>query len=389
MAILILIAPTLSIFFENGALSSVFRAISLVFVINALNAVQLSLFRRKLQFRSITAAYIIGAIVSGICSIILAINGNGYWSLIWQILINQSVISICLWIQSEWRPKLLFDLTSISGLWKYGKHIMGVAILDGIFTRLDVLFVGKLFAFTNLGYYTRAKSFTNLSINLSTSSLSKVLFPAFSEIQNDKVRLRRTFLNILSVVAGIISFVVGLLFLIAEDFYVLLITEKWLPSVFMFQVLILAGLFFPINSVMVNLIKGVGNSRLFLNLAIIKKILVLPAFVIGYHYGIEYFLYWLLVSSILNLIVNMKGVSTILNVSIVEQIKELVPDVILVALIVICVCYIDLSLDLDSRLLSVVLTSSIFAIPLVILHMVRSSSLWQMILGVFKKSLKL
>ena len=333
--IIISSAPLIAGFFGDFRLVDILRVMTLSLLVGGFTAVQISLFRRNMDFRPLTFAYIIGAAVSGSISVILALRGYGLWSLVWQSIINQAVISISLWLQSTWRPVLKFSLDSVKDLWTYGSDIMLAALVDGLFSRIDILVVGRFFSMADLGFYSRAKSFKNISINLSTSSVSKVLFPAFSALQNEPARLISAYKKSLEVVGSLIAFVCGILFLVAEDMFIILITDKWLPSVSLFRILILTGLFFPVSSVMVNLLKGVGHSRLFLRLEILKKILVLPTFVVAYFYGLHVFLWSVLVVTIFNLFLNAGGVHKAVSIPIVEQLQIPARDFLFLGLLLI------------------------------------------------------
>ncbi len=358
--ILFFFSNQLAIFFDDERLFMVGKVMSVIFIIKGFNSVQISLFRKKMQFKKLTISYTISALLSGCIGIYMAYAGYGLWSLVFQILSNSLFLSIFIWLQSNWKPKMVFSFNSIRDLFSYGSNIMLSALVDGIFSRLDIFFIGKLFAMESLGFYTRAKSFKNTAITLSTGSLSKVLFPTFSAMQDDKERVKKSYLMLLKLVAGIITLFCGMLFLIAEDFYVILITEKWLPSVPLFQILILSGIFYPLSSIMINIIKGLGHSKLFLQISVVKKIIQLPSFVVGYYYGVFWFLISVLCLALIGFTINMWAVQKTIGVKIKKQFLQILPELGMLACIIVFIQFLRGILQIESHYLNIIWITIVF-----------------------------
>jgi O-antigen/teichoic acid export membrane protein len=175
-------------------------------------------------------------------------------------------------------------------------------MLNAIFTRLDYMIIGKLFDPASLGFFQRAKSFNLFIIKYSSGSLMSVLFPVLSKIQKDIPRLQRVVLKSLTILSLITFLLVGGLYVVSQELVVLLFGDKWLPSVMYFKILALSSFSYPLGSLFVSILSSRGKSKAFLRLEIYKKIVCLGSIVVLYMYGIDAFLYALVIQAFINAI---------------------------------------------------------------------------------------
>ena len=109
----------------------------------------------------------------------------------------------------------------------------------------------------------------------------------------------------------------------------LLLTDKWIPCVPYLRIYCLIFAFQPIHTANLNAIKAVGRSDIFLRLEIIKKIIGLASIILTMRYGVMAMALGLLVITPLNALINAFPNRKILNYSIKEQIKDLVPYILM------------------------------------------------------------
>lgn len=318
-------AEYIGAFYGNPTVSSIAKAISITFLINAINIVQRAQITKSLEFYLFTRANLTALILSGIIGITMAFTGFGVWSLVAQTIASGIITTAVIWYDSDWRPKLLFSLREIKDLWDYGQKELANGLISAFFNKADVIIIGKALSASILGFYFRAKSMEDMVVEYSSKSLMKVFFPVISTIQDDKKRVVRIFKKSLSII-GLITFgLLGLLYVTAEDLIVVLFSDKWLPSVRMYQILILGGYGYPINSLLVNVFKGLGYPGLNLKLGIFRKSLKGVCFVIAWFYGIYPFLWaWITISAISTQL-NMYYVKKLIGVSVWQHYKIILP----------------------------------------------------------------
>lgn len=311
-------------FYHSDALVPLAQVMSLSFIINAFSSVQSTKLRKELNYAALTKARFVASLVSGVVGVSLAFNGAGVWSLVAQTLSMGIIYNIFIWSASNWAPAFLFSLKALIQLWGFGFRMFLSGLLEVIFTKLDYLIIGRLFMPATLGFYQRAQSLSFFVVSNSSASLMSVLFPVLSKIQNDLAR----FQHIVTKALGIISFVafllLGVFYLVSEELIVLLFGVKWLPSVHYFKILILSGFAYPISALLVNVLSSRGKSKEFLRLEIYKKMLITINLYVLFTWGIDFFLYGLVVTAVLRVSLNIFFVSREIHVPFFNFVKLVV-----------------------------------------------------------------
>lgn len=297
-------APWIAQFYQQPLLKPLIEVMSVSFVINAATIIQNIKLRKALNLKHRSLITIVANIISGTTGIVMAYQGFGVWSLLAQQLLNKVIFSATLWITGGWLPQLAFSVKALKQLWSFGFNVFITDFLGVIFTKLDVVIIGKLFPIATLGFYQRGLSLKNIIIQFSTNSLVQVLFPVFSHIQNDLQRTQQIVFRAISLISVLIFFVVGLGYFCAEEFIIIVFTEKWLPAVRFFQLLLIANIAAPFATIFINVIIGRGNSKANLKLSLLKKIPQGLNLIIGFWFGIYGFMYGLILVTIIGFVMN-------------------------------------------------------------------------------------
>jgi len=294
----------IAIFFKQPELKLLIEVMSIIFIINSLGSIHKVILIKNLQYKILTKVNFLSFSIGGIVGIVLALNNFGVWSLVFQNIIGNILGTVLLWKYSAWRPKFLFSLKALLQLWSFGFKMFLAAVIDKVFSQLDYLVIGKIFSPATLGYFQRAKSLNSLIISYSSGSIMQVMFPVLSKIQNDLERFKKVVLKVLALICFMVFFLMGFFYLNAKEVIVLLFSDKWLPSVEMFKILVLSAFAFPISALLVNILSSRGNSTDFLKLDIYKKISLSLVFLIGFHFGIYGFLYGLIYQAFFAVFIN-------------------------------------------------------------------------------------
>ena len=322
-------APLIASFYNNQELIPLTQVISFSFVIGAFSAVQSTKLRKELNYALLTKVAFISSLISGIVGISLAFNGAGVWSLVVQSLTQGIVYNILIWSVSHWKPSVEFSLKALMQLWAFGFRMFLSGLLDTVFTRLDTIIIAKLFTPATLGYFNRAKSLDQMVITYSSGSLMSVLFPLLSKIKNDLPRFQNVIIKSLGIITFVTFFLLGGLYLVSHELIVLLFGEKWLQSVYYFQILVLSGFAYPISALLVNVLSSRGNSKAFLRLEIYKKIIAMLNLLVLYLWGIDAYLYGLIVQGSISVYLNIVFVSTEISLAKWGMVKSILIQIIL------------------------------------------------------------
>lgn len=269
-ALLFLAAPVIAVFYHMPDLEAYLRILGLVVIFNAANSIQRSFLQRSMDFKSIFKATFCAAVLAGFVGIVLAVVGLGIWALVAQSLLQSVVICIVMKYLVDWSPRLVFEKADAKGLFGYGWKVCVTGILGVLYSGVSELVIGRTCSASDLGLYSQGRKYPQAAIGVLSNSIANVLFPSFAMVKNDidalRLRLKR------ALVLG--SFlIVPLSFLfaaIAKPLVVLLLTEKWLPCVAIFQLACVANSVLMLQLVNLRAYMALGNSLLYMNLQIAK-----------------------------------------------------------------------------------------------------------------------
>lgn len=308
-------ASAIGEFYNNTAIVPLTQVISLAFFIDALSSVQNIKLRKELDYALMTKLNLISSFSSGIIGITLAFYNAGVWSLVGQVLSQGIIYASIVWSAARWRPTTQFSLKALFQLWSFGFRMFLSGVLETLFTRLDYILIGKLFSPAILGFFQQAMSLNSIVIQYSSGSLMAVLFPVLSQIQKDIVRFQQVVKKAFAVICFIVFLILGGLYVTANEFILLIFGAKWVTSVYYFKILALSGFAYPISALLVNILSSRGNSKAFLRLEIYKKILIICNFFVLYFYGLDLFLYGLIITSVIGVTLNIFASSKEIHLS--------------------------------------------------------------------------
>lgn len=327
--ILFFAAPWIADFFLQPILTGLIRVYCLSFIISAFTQVQLTRLTKEMNFKLQMAISIPSLIGAGLLGIFLAYEGYGVWSLVWMSLFQAFLSSVQLWFRTGWRPSLIFNKTKFKYHFQFGYKLTLSGLLDTIFTNIYQIIIGRFFVAADVGFYTRANTLKQLPVNNISGALNKISYPLFASIQNDNVRLKKAYKQIMQMVIFVIAPVLVIMGVLAEPLFRFLFTAKWLPAVPYFQILCMTGILYPLHAYNLNILNVKGRSDLFLNLEIIKKVLVVVLIFITLRFGILGLIWGQLIGSILAFFINTHYSGKFLDYSAWKQVKDISPLIIL------------------------------------------------------------
>jgi lipopolysaccharide exporter len=239
--ITVILAQTVANFYNEPMLVGLIIYSSISTFISSFDSIRTILLQRNLQMRSLSLITIIVSGCSFIFTVVLAYLTRNVWALVWGTIIQTVLTTVGSYIIAPYHPHLVFDISKIKELWNYGKWEFLSGLFLTLFMQGDNLFVGKVLGVTALGYYTMAYNIGNVISTEFVDSIRGVVFPAFSSIQDDLVRLKKFYLTIYHFTASIgCVFAVGLS-LLAPQFVEVILGPKWINIIAPLQVLAIWG----------------------------------------------------------------------------------------------------------------------------------------------------
>jgi O-antigen/teichoic acid export membrane protein len=326
--LLFISAPLIASFYLEPRLVVLVRVVGLVVIINSFQMVQVADLTRRLNFKVQFSVILPAALLSGVIAISMALMGFGIWSLVAQILASALASTALYWFVNEWRPSIDFSVASLREMFSFGSKLFISGLIDTVFNNLYVIFIGKFFSATVLGYYYFAQQIEVFAVSQLSGAIQIVSYPALAILQDDDISLKAFYRKIIQVVTYIVFPCMIALAVLAEPLFHLLLKEDWLPAVPYLQLLCLVGLLYPLHAINLNILKVKGRSDLFLYLEIVKFIMNVIVLLFSVQYGIFGILIGQIILSVLEYIPNSYFSIKLIDYSALEQLRDFIPTLL-------------------------------------------------------------
>lgn len=335
--ILFFSAPAIAIFYNMPDLSILIRVMGLTLIVSGVKNIQQSYVSKHLIFKRFFFATLGGTIGAAVIGISMALMGFGVWALVVQNLFNTVVDTIILWITVKWRPKRVFSFERLKGLFSYGWKMLVSTLLDTGYSKLTQLIIGKKYSAADLAFYNRGDNIPSLAINNINNSIDSVLMPSMSSVQDNQSSLKNMVRRSIKTSTYLMMPIMAGIAACAEPIVSLIFTDKWLPCVPFLRIFCFTYAFWPIHTANLNAIKAVGRSDIFLKLEILKKSIGLTAIFTTMWFGVMPMACSLLFTSVTSQIINSWPNKKILKYGYLEQLRDIMPSILLSLFMIFCV----------------------------------------------------
>lgn len=285
--IIFICAPYIADFYEMTDICKIARVFSITLLITPFYSIQLILLKSKIDFKTKCKIEVLCNIFYALTAIIMVYTGWGIWSLIIPSLLSQLVSAILYNMAYRWYPTEGFSMKSFKELFGYSSKLLVARVVNKMYANIAPMVIGKFFSPTLLGLYERAKSWPALPSQTLAISFQSVTFPVLSKIQNDKERLRYNYIRLLKMTSFLIFPLMIGLAAVARPLVIVVLTEKWIDSVNLMQLICLSYMWFPILLINSNLLTVSGRSDLYLHCECCKIIIGVISLCCFLPYGVK------------------------------------------------------------------------------------------------------
>ncbi len=304
--LLVALSPFLADYYAMPILREVAPLFFCMLPLNALGVIQHTMLSRRFHFARISKVIFVAQLISGLAAVVLAYLGWGVWALIWQQVVLMAVRSALLWWWGRWTPTGRGSVQALRQMAPYSMSLMATDLVTALYNKVPQLALGKIYLDATLGYYDQAIKLKDLPVQSAMQSVQQVTFPALAKIAHEQPKFSESFRQVLMVVAyAMFPMMVGMA-AVAYDMFYLLIGEQWLPTVPLFEVVCLMGLFTPLAMMAYNVLKVKAEGGLILRLELLKKGFMTLALVVSIPRSVEAVVWALVASAAFDWLVNMQ-----------------------------------------------------------------------------------
>lgn len=342
-------APLIAQFYKDPKLVDISRVLFVIVIINSFAVVVRAKLTINIDFKSQAIAGTIATLLSSAAGIYLALNGYGYWALVWLLVLKAVFNTLCIWFFCRWWPQLLFNIESFKKLFKFGSNLMIAGFVATFVNNLYIALIGRYFSATQVGYFTQATSLSNYLYQMLSSTLQGVTYPILTSIKEDKERLVSIYKQLISITMLMsLPMLVGLA-AVSHEFVQVFLGEEWLPAVPVLTALCIARAITPISAINMNILNAIGRSDLFLKVDLSKLPLSLGALILAVPYGIEAVAWSMIVTSVIAFFINAYFPGKLFGFGAWSQLKAASKYILASAIMYVTVKW--LHFDIDLRLL--------------------------------------
>jgi O-antigen/teichoic acid export membrane protein len=238
-------------------------ALGISFLMSSLKTIPSVLLERHLRFELLAIANILENLVYNVLLVILAWKGFGITSFTVAVLARGVVGLVTLYLFQPWIPKFLISKVSLKKLLVFGipyqvNTFIAVLKDDGL-----TLVLGRVMGLPALGILVWAQKWIQVPLRVVLDNVTRVTFPAFSRMQDEKEALERSVTrSIFFVTILVFPAVTGIIILFPMVMQIIPKYHQWLPAALPLTLLAVNVLFAAVTTQLTNLLNAIGKIKI-------------------------------------------------------------------------------------------------------------------------------
>ena len=198
--------------------------------LSAFSSIQMSLYRRKLDFKKLLKVRIVSILTPLFVTVPLALLFRNYWALVIGTIAQSVVNAIILTYYSDWHPRLYFSFLRLKEMLSFTLWTLFESVSIWLTNYIDVFIVGTTLSKYYLGLYITSSAVSGQILGLITAITSPVLFSALSRLQNNEIEFRDLFFKFEKIV-GLLVIPMGVgIFCFSDLVTDILLGNQWVEA---------------------------------------------------------------------------------------------------------------------------------------------------------------
>lgn len=346
----------------------------------AFSSIQMALFKRNLDFRTLFLVRIIGILIPLIITIPLAFATKSYWSLIIGMITLNLCNAIVLTWKSSWKPRWFYSGKLFRKMFSFSMWSMVESITIWLTSYIDIFIVGTILSTHYMGIYRTSMTTVGQIMGIITAATTPVLFSALSRLQDDDQEFKRMFFRFQKIV-GIIVFPLGIgIFLFRDLITSIILGEQWHEASYMIG---WWGLTSAITIVLAHYCSEVYRAKGKPKYSVIAQVIhigfLVPIVLISINYGFEALSLWRSLARLTLIAINLYLLYRLVKISPLDMVRN-ISHIVVASAIMLTVFFLLPTVGgllmqcLYALLCAIVYLASVFAFKSEreVLHIIRS-----------------
>jgi PST family polysaccharide transporter len=272
-------------FYKEQRLIYITIALSTGFFWGSMTIQHQAILQRQMKLATIGVIQIGSTAISTGIAILLAVEGYGYWALVWREVLRSLIIAVSTWICCPWKPGFPKRHVKIDHLLRFGRHIAGFNLIGFFAVSVDQILIGKFYGAAQLGIYRQAYYLIFFPITQLVQPVGRITEPALSFLQDDTERYKKYYRKMLTTLNFVIMPLTLFLAIYAHDVILVILGEKWIETTDIFRILAIAAFIRPASDSTNSLLITCGYTKRYFNLGLVSSAILVLSFIIGAPWG--------------------------------------------------------------------------------------------------------
>ena len=323
------LAAPIARFYGHSVIRDVAPVLFLLLPINSLCVVQTVMFTREFRFKLLSNIVFFASLVSGVVAVAMAVAGCGIWALVAQRLLQMGIKAVAFWLIRRWRVRGGVSLSALREMAPFSLRLLATDLIASIYNNVAQLFVGKIYSTASLGYYSQAQKLKDLAVISTVQSVQGVTYPALSKLSADEEKFSAGYERIVRLLSFVLFPAMLGLVAISSDMFMLLLGERWMPTVPYFRILALSGMVYPLAMVGYNVLKIKSDGRVVVRLEVVKRVVMTLVLCVTIPTGIEAVAWGMTAMAFVEFLLNSGFALRLMSFGVVRLAKALLPSLLL------------------------------------------------------------
>ncbi len=280
------LAQPLASFFREPTVALAISALSVLFILDAVQIVPKATLQRNLEFRRLALVWLVQVFFTSAALVLGAYFRLGYWALILNTLAGAAAATLLLvW----WHPYTIAWPSQIGTLTvhiRQGWRVLMSRATWYAYTSADQTVIGRMLGKDLLGAYSFATTFANVGNQEITSIVSRVVPGVFSQVQEQRSELRRYFLVLTELVAYLAFPIAAGIALTADHAMAVILGPQWSAVVLPLRILCIYSAFCAAQILVAHILMWTGQFRALMWCSVLTAVVLPLGFIFASRYGL-------------------------------------------------------------------------------------------------------
>lgn len=313
----------------NPGLGNVITIACVSIPLAAFSSIQMALYKRDFDFKTLFKAKIIGILMPILVTIPLALWLHSYLALVIGTIATNIVNALTLTLYSKWKPRLFYSWKKLKEMLSFSVWSMIEAVSIWATSYIDIFIIGVYINEYYLGIYKTSMTIVGQITALITAATTPILFSSLSRLQDDMTAFKDMFFKFQKLV-GLLVIPIGVAIFCFRDLITnILLGSQWVEAA---NFIGLWGLTSSITIVLSHysseVYRSIGRPKLSFIAQLLHIIVLCPVMIIAVQYDWDVIYIARSCVRLELVLVNLIFMQIIVKISAYDMIKNVTPSII-------------------------------------------------------------